>query len=209
MNLLSFIETRKLLKKYGININDTEIFKNKEEAAQFAKKIGFPVVLKVYSEKVIHKVEKNAVITNIQNKEELENSFMLLDKKFKNKEGILVQKQFKGKEIVIGLNYDKTFGPVIMAGLGGIFIEILNDVSFRVCPITKKDALQMLKELKGFNALLNFRGSKKVDINKIIGLLMNLSSLMLKEENILSVDFNPIFATEKEINVADFRIITK
>ncbi|HOI60035.1 MAG TPA: acetate--CoA ligase family protein [Candidatus Pacearchaeota archaeon] len=209
MNLLSFKETRILLKKYNIDIKNTKLFLKEKEALDFAKKIGFPVVLKVYSDKVIHKTEENAVATNIQNEKELKDQFSFLNKKFKEKEGIIVQKQFKGRELVIGLNHDNTFGPVIMVGFGGIFIEVLNDVSFRACPISKKDSLDMLKELKGYKILLDFRGSKKVDIDKLVNLLIDLSNLILKEENIFSIDFNPIFINEKEINIADFRIIVK
>lgn len=209
MNLLSFEETKSLLSKYDINIKDTQLFLKEDEALNFAKKIGFPVVLKVYSDKVIHKTEENAVIVNIKDEQEFKNNFSLLNKKFKEKEGIIVQKQFKGKELVIGLNQDNTFGPVVMIGLGGIFVEVLNDVSFRVCPVTKNDVLDMLKELKGYKVLLDFRGSKGVDIDKLVNLLLNLSNLILKEESVFSIDFNPIFVNEKEINIADFRIITK
>jgi len=209
MNLLSFKETKQLFKKHNISIKGTGLFEKKQDALIYANKIGFPVVLKVYSDKVIHKTEENAVITNIQNDKEFKKSFTFLDRKFKDKEGIIVQKQFKGRELVIGLNYDKTFGPVIMVGLGGIFVEVLNDVSFRLCPLKKRDAKEMLEELKGYRILQSFRGSKKVNLNKLQELLVNLSKFLLKEKNIHSVDFNPIFIDEKEINIADFRIITK
>jgi succinyl-CoA synthetase beta subunit len=209
MNLLSFKETKQLFRKHNISIKGTGLFEKKQDALIYANKIGFPVVLKVYSDKVIHKTEENAVITNIQNDKEFKKSFTFLDRKFKDKEGIIVQKQFKGRELVIGLNYDKTFGPVIMVGLGGIFVEVLNDVSFRLCPLKKRDAKEMLEELKGYRILQSFRGSKKVNLNKLQELLVNLSKFLLKEKNIHSVDFNPIFIDEKEINIADFRIITK
>ncbi|NMB47436.1 hypothetical protein GYA01_01245 [Patescibacteria group bacterium] len=209
MNLLSFKKTKQLFKKHNISIKGTGLFEKKQDALIYANKIGFPVVLKVYSDKVIHKTEENAVITNIQNDKEFKKSFTFLDRKFKDKEGIIVQKQFKGRELVIGLNYDKTFGPVIMVGLGGIFVEVLNDVSFRLCPLKKRDAKEMLEELKGYRILQSFRGSKKVNLNKLQELLVNLSKFLLKEKNIHSVDFNPIFIDEKEINIADFRIITK
>lgn len=209
MNLLSFKETKALLKNNNINVKDTELFLREKEALSFAKKVGFPVVLKVYSDKVIHKTEEKAVVVNIQNEKEFKKQFSFLNKKFKEKEGILVQKQFKGRELVLGLNHDNTFGPIIMVGLGGIFVEVLNDVSFRVCPIEKKDALEMLKELKGYKILLDFRGDKGIDIDKLADFLMNLSNLILKEENIYSIDLNPIFINEKGINIADFRIIVK
>jgi len=209
MKVLSFIETRNLLKKYNITVRGTELFTEEKEALIYAKKIGFPVVLKVSGEKIIHSTEQNAVIVNIKDEKEFKEVFNALDKKFKDKEGILVQKQFKGKELVIGLNYDQTFGPVIMVGLGGIFVEVLNDVSFRVCPIDKKDALAMLEELKGFKTLLDFRGSKEVDLEKLIELLLNLSNLIIKEEDVHSLDFNPVFVSDTEINIADLLIIKK
>lgn len=209
MKLLEFDKTKSLLKKYNIHIKNTEIFNNKNEAANYAKKIGFPVVLKVYSRHVIHKTEENAIIINIKDESELQKQFLLLDYRFEDEEGIIIQKQFKGRELVVGLNYDQTFGPVIMIGLGGIFVEVLNDVSFRACPLAKKDALEMIKELKGFKILTNFRGKKKVDIDKLAQFLVNLSELGLKEKDVASIDFNPIFINENEIHVADFRIIVK
>lgn len=209
MKLLEFDKTKSLLKKYNIHIKNTEIFNNKNEAANYAKKIGFPVVLKVYSRHVIHKTEENAIIINIKDESELQKQFLLLDYRFEDEEGIIIQKQFKGRELVVGLNYDQTFGPIIMIGLGGIFVEVLNDVSFRACPLAKKDALEMIKELKGFKILTNFRGKKKVDIDKLAQFLINLSELGLKEKDVISIDFNPIFINENEIHVADFRIIVK
>lgn len=209
MNLLDFKASNQLFKKYNIEVKDTGIFQDKESAINFAKKIGFPVILKVFSKKIIHKTEKGAVIINIKNEKELTENFLLLNEKFKDKEGLMLQKQFQGKEIVIGMSRDKVFGPVIMFGLGGIFVEILKDVSFRVCPLSKKDALEMIKELKSFDILMNFRGAKKVNLDKLVLFLVNLSKLALKEKNVESIDFNPVFINENEINVADFRIIVK
>lgn len=209
MNLLNFKDSQELFKKYNIIIKDTDIFNDKESVLKFAKKIGFPVILKVFSDKIVHKTEKGAVITNINDVNELADVYNSLDKKFKDKEGMMVQKQFDGREVVVGMAHDNTFGPIVMFGLGGIFIEILKDVSFRVCPLNKKDALEMIKEIKSFEVLTNFRGKKKVNLNKLAELLLNLSKLALKEKEVVSIDFNPVFLNEKEINIADFRIIIK
>lgn len=209
MKVLTFEETRKLLKKYRISVQGTELFTEIKGALAYAKKVGYPIVLKVAGEKVTHSTEQQAVIVNIQDEEKLKKEFNFLDKKFKEKEGILVQKQFKGRELVVGLNDDPTFGPVIMVGLGGVFVEVLDDVSFRVCPINKKQALEMLKELKGYKILMDFRGSKKVDLDKFIELLLNLSNLIMNEENIHSVDFNPVFVSNSGVNIADLLIIKK
>lgn len=209
MNLLNFKDSKELFKKYNIEVKNTEIFNDKESVLRFAKKIGFPVILKVFSDKIVHKTEKGAVVTNINDAKELETVFNDLDKKFKDKEGMMIQKQFDGREIVVGMTHDNTFGPVIMFGLGGIFVEILKDVSFRVCPINKKEALKMIQEIKSFDVLTNFRGKKKVDLNKLADLLINLSKLAVEEKQVVSIDFNPVFINEKEINIADFRIISK
>ncbi|MDD4662006.1 MAG: acetate--CoA ligase family protein [Candidatus Pacebacteria bacterium] len=209
MNLLNFKDSKNLFKKYNIEVKDTEIFNDKESVLKFAKKIGFPVILKVFSDKIVHKTEKGAVVTNINDIKELENVFDELDKKFKDKEGMMIQKQFDGREVVVGMTHDNTFGPIVMFGLGGIFVEILKDVSFRVCPINKNEALKMIQEIKSFDVLTNFRGKKKVNLSKLADLLINLSKLAVNEKEIVSIDFNPVFINEKEINVADFRIIIK
>jgi len=114
---------------------------------------------------------------------------------------------FYGNEVAIGMNRDDQFGPTIMFGLGGIFIEILKDVSLRVAPINKNEALEMIKEIKGFKILDGARGNKKANINTLVDILVNVSNLSLKEEQIKSIDFNPVIVNESKALVADFRII--
>jgi succinyl-CoA synthetase beta subunit len=199
MEILSFEETRNLLLKYKLPFCRTEIFNSKEKALAFAKQIGFPIVLKVHAQKIFHKSEIGGVRVNIKNEEEFIASWDEIEKNIqgKNIEGILVQEMVKGSEIAIGMKRDSQFGPVLMFGLGGIFIEIIKDVAFRIAPIS----------IEGFEVLNGARGKKKVDLEKIAGMIINLSNLSMKEEKIQTIDFNPVMVTDKQALITDFRII--
>ncbi|MFA5009581.1 MAG: acetate--CoA ligase family protein [Candidatus Paceibacterota bacterium] len=209
MEILSFEETKKILKKYKIPFCRTEIFNSQEKALAFAEKIKFPVVLKIHSRIIFHKSDIGGVKTGIQNSEEFNQAWKEIstNSQLKNIEGILVQEMVKGSELVLGMKRDNQFGPIVMFGLGGIFIEILKDVSFRIAPIDKKQAIEMVKEIKGYRLLEGYRGKKGIDIKKLTDLLIKISNLAIKEKNILSLDFNPIMANDKEVLVADFRLI--
>lgn len=209
MEILSFEETKKLLVKYKLPFCRTEIFNSKEKALSYAEKLGFPVVLKVHAQKIFHKSEMGGVKVNIQNKEEFEKAWEEIQKNVegKNIEGILVQEMLKGNEVAVGMKRDSQFGPVLMFGLGGIFIEIIKDVSFRIAPIDKKEAMEMIKETKGFKILEGARGRKKADLDKIAEIIVGLSNFSTKEENIKSIDFNPVMVDGSRACIADFRII--
>jgi len=209
MEILSFEETKKILLKYKLPFCRTEIFNSKEKALAFAKQIGFPVVLKIHAQKIFHKSEIGGVKINIKNEEEFILSWDQIEKNIqgKNIEGILVQEMVSGNEIAIGMKRDNQFGPVLMFGLGGIFIEIIKDVALRIAPIGIEGAIQMIKEIKGFEILNGARGKKKVDLIKIAEMIVNLSILSMKEEKIQSIDFNPVMVTDKQAMITDFRII--
>lgn len=209
MEILSFEETRRLLLKYKLPFCRTEIFNSKEKATAFAEKLGFPVVLKVHAQKIFHKSEIGGVKTNIQNKEEFDKAWDEIEKNIrgKNIEGMLVQEMCSGNEVALGMKRDPQFGPVLLFGLGGIFIEIIKDVSLRVAPIDKEEALKMIKETKGVKILEGARGKKRADLENIAEMLVNLSALSIKEKNIQSIDFNPVMVEGNKACIADFRII--
>jgi acetyl-CoA synthetase (ADP-forming) len=209
MEILSFEETKQLLTKYKIPVCKTEIFNSKEKALAFADKIGYPVVLKIHAQKIFHKSELGGVKTNILNKEEFNNAWEEIKENIKGKniEGILVQEMLSGNEVALGMKNDEQFGPVIMFGLGGIFIEIIKDVSFRLAPIARKEALEMIQETKGYKILKGARGGKEADIESIVEMIVNFSKLSAKEINVKSIDFNPVIVNDKKALVADFRII--
>jgi len=206
MPLLNFQQTKKLLLKYKIPIFQTEIFNSEKKAEKFGKKIGYPVVLKIFSSTILHKTDIGGVKTNIKNNKELKNAFSDLIK-IKRIEGILVQKMGKGKEIILGMKRDFQFGPVLMFGLGGIFVEALKDVSFRICPVSKKEAMRMIKEINGYPILKGQRREKPADIKKLVQIITKLSELSLKEKNVKEIDLNPIMINEKGAWAADFKFI--
>jgi acetyl-CoA synthetase (ADP-forming) len=209
MEILSFEETKKLLAKYKLPLCQTEIFNSKEKAAAYANKIGYPVVLKVHAQKIFHKSEVGGVKVNIKNDEELYSAWDGITRNIqgKNIEGLLVQEMVSGNEMAVGMKRDEQFGPVLMFGLGGIFIEVIQDVSLRIAPIGKKEALEMVREIRGYKILEGYRGKDPVNIDEIADIMVNISNLSVNEEQISSIDFNPVIANKKGVWIADLRII--
>lgn len=213
MNLLGFEKTKQLLVEYKIPFCESYLVSSKSEALKASKKIGFPVVLKIVSPDILHKTDIGAVKTGIENEQELEKSFQQILCSVKKKrpqaeiEGVLVQEQIQGTEVVIGMKKDRTFGPVLMFGLGGVLVEVLKDVAFRVAPITKTQGLEMIKEIKGFKVLKGFRGKKPVNLDTITEILVKVSNLSLKEKEIKEIDLNPVMVNEKRALVVDPRFL--
>lgn len=213
MHKLSYDQTEKLLQRFRIPHVSQGLAKTEKEAIQKAKKFGFPVVMKVSSPQIIHKTESGGIILNVQNEGEVSAAYKKISKNVKASqgkatiEGIIVQKQIQGKEVIIGSKIDPSFGPVIMFGLGGIFVEVLQDVAFRLVPIEKKDAEEMIREIKGYPVLAGIRGEKPVNIKKIEELLLAISSLVQKNPSIKELDINPVLVNEKEALPVDVRII--
>ncbi|MBU4241616.1 MAG: acetate--CoA ligase family protein [Nanoarchaeota archaeon] len=206
---LDYKEAHKVLKEYQIDFPKYEMAASKKEAVRIAKNLGFPVVLKITSQKIIHKSDVKGVKLDLRNTEEVEKAYDEIMSKVSNKDidGILVQKMILGNYILIGMKRDESFGPVIAFGLGGIFVEVMKDVSFRIAPITTKDAKEMIKEIKGHKLLEGFRGSEKVDFDKLVELLLNVSKLSMENKDIKEIDFNPVVVNSKEAMVVDVRFI--
>jgi succinyl-CoA synthetase beta subunit len=207
MKALGFKKTEQLLSRYGIPLCPSRLAVEKSEALAFAEETGYPAVLKVSSLEPIHKTDLGLVKTGIRDKKELEEAWDELSAKKVKKEGILVQKQLSGVEVAAGMKRDPQFGPVLMFGLGGIMVELLKDVSFRIAPLKKKDVQEMMKETKGYQLLTGFRSHKAVDMEKLTAVFLSLSELSLKESEIKEVDLNPVIANEKGAWVADPRFI--
>ena len=213
MNVLNFNQVKEILLEYKIPFCKSYLAGSKKEALNFAKRTGHPLVLKISSPDILHKTDVGGVKIGIENERDLKRAFdeilfSLKEKKPKAKiEGMLIQKQIFGKEVVVGMKRDLAFGPVLMFGLGGIFVEILNDVAFRVAPISKREALKMIREIKSFKILKGFRGEKPVNVEKIAEIIVKVSKLSLKEEKIQEIDLNPIIANEKGAQVVDARVL--
>ncbi len=212
--ILTEDKAKKILKEHSIPVPKEELAENEEKAVEIAKKIGFPVVLKLISPDVLHRSDAKAIVLNVKNEEEVKEKFKEIIKNAKNFnphakiEGVLVQEMLpQGREVIVGLIKDPQFGHVVMFGLGGIFVEILKDVSFRVAPINKKEALKMIKEIKGYKILEGTRGISPSDIDAIADIIVKVSELGVKMPEIKELDINPLFAYEKGAVAVDCRII--
>ena len=211
---LTELESREILEYYKLPLVKGQLIKSIEESKKFIDEVGYPVVLKVVSPEIIHKTEVGGVIINIQNEKQLYDAYNDILKNVKTKmpkariDGLFVQEMIPSSfEVMVGGKYDNTFGQTIAFGLGGIYVEVYEDVSFRIVPITEKDALNMIKETKAYKILGGYRGKKPADIRALIDILMKTSKMLDSNPEIKELDMNPIFALSDRAVAIDARII--
>ncbi len=207
-------EAKEVIKAYGIPVTKYKVAKTPEEAEKFAEEIGYPVVMKIVSRDVVHKSDAGGVKVNLKNVEEVKKAYKDIEQNVKKAvsnykfEGMLIQEFApEGREIIVGMTKDPQFGPALAFGLGGIFVEVLKDVSFRVAPITRYDAEEMMKEIKGYPILEGVRGQPPVDMDAIIQILLNVSKLVMEHPEIDEMDLNPIITYPDGAKTVDARII--
>ncbi len=203
--ILEYTKQEKLLKKYNLKTAPSFFVKNKKDALLAVSKIGYPVVFKIFSKDCLHRTEVKGVITNIDSLKKAKDSFDKL-KSIKGIDGIIIQKQIDGVEFVVGVKKDNVFGPVVMFGTGGIFVELFNDVSFRLAPFNKGVALSMIDSIKGKKILDGFRGLPKIKKEDVADLLVK-TSLLASREQFSEIDFNPVIINEKGAFICDIKII--
>ncbi len=207
---LTDLEVNKVLSSYGIHMPKFTIVKSLEDAVRFTDQKNYPVVLKVSSPEVVHKSDVGGVIIDIRNEAELVRGYMRmqenlkkLPKQLENYEIMIQEMSTGGKELIIGTSYAPSFGPLIMVGLGGIYVEIMKDVNFRIFPITDIDASDMLTSLKGFQLLKGVRGDKGIHIESVVETLQRLSQMVGDFPCISEMDMNPYMAhADKEKSMA-------
>lgn len=199
-----------LMKKHRIPFAQTIEFKKEKELEIGIKKIGFPCVLKANCLSSFHKTEKGFVKI-AENRQELEKALEQMKKSIKKNKaktnGFLLQRKAEGMELIIGAKKDKQFGNILLFGLGGIFAEIMKDVSIRICPINEKTAFEMMQEIKGKELLNGYRNTKAINKKSLARIMISLSKLMEKNNRIKEIDLNPIIASEKKCIAIDTRII--
>lgn len=212
--LLTEIEAKEWLKGAGIPVVETKLATSKTEAVEIAKKLGFPVALKIVSPDVVHKSDAGGVKLKLDNGTQVAKAYTeimaSIKKHYPKAEiiGVSVQKMAKpGIEIIIGMTKDAQFGPVIMFGLGGVLVEVLKDVSFRIVPLEKRDAAEMITEIKGFPILKGYRGQDPADIPYLEDLIVKVSDFVDKNPEIKELDLNPVFAYKDGAIAVDARII--
>ena len=212
--LLTEIEAKELLKTAGVSVVETKLAVSREQAIEISQKLGFPVALKIASADVIHKTDAGGVKLGLKTATQVGKAYddimRAITKAFPQAkiEGVSVQTMAKpGVEVIIGMSKDAQFGPVLMFGLGGIFVEILKDVAFRIVPLEKRDAAEMVHEIKGFPLLQGYRGSEPVDIVNLENILLKVSEFVEKTPEIKELDLNPIFAYKDGAVAVDARVI--
>lgn len=194
-------EAEDFLSKNGFPVVEASLFSNNKKAYIYAKKLKFPVVLKISGK--LHKSDLNGVKVNVR-EEDFLNEFDNLKKITKK---VMVQECLDGKQVILGIKKDQTFGHALLFGMGGIFVETLKDVSFRVCPVEKKDIGEMITEIEGYPILAGIRGEKPVNFNEIKNILLKLCKLSKKYNNIEELDINPLIVNHKEAKIVDARIV--
>jgi len=212
-NLLE-TESRELLKEYHISLPEAELADSIEKAIEIGNAMGYPLALKVVSPDIIHKSDAGGIKLGLNNQEDIKTAFKEIltnAEKVVKKErilGTLISPMAeKGQECIIGMIRDDQFGPVIMFGLGGIFVEVLKDVSFRVAPLAAEDIDEMVEEIKGYKILTGIRGEQPKDIDAIKDILVRLSEIVIDNPEIKEIDLNPVIVHEKGASIVDSRVI--
>lgn len=215
-NILLENEAREVLGYAGIPMAKGKVVDSLDGAVKAAEEIGYPVVLKVVSEDVIHKVDVGGIAVNLEDQYEVEEAYQSIHSHVKNRKpeakirGISVAEMVEGgEEVVIGGMIDPSFGPVVMFGLGGIYVEILKDVVFRIAPLTKDEAQEMLLDIKTYPVLLGARGKKRRDLKSLAEIISRVGYLMYKVKEINDIDLNPVAALEKGAKALDVAISLK
>ena len=211
---LTEIESKDFLKEAGIPVVESELARTKKEVVELSRKTGFPVVMKVISPDVIHKSDSGGVKLGLKNVTQAAAAYSEILSSVKKHypkakiQGVSIQKMARpGVEVIVGMTKDAQFGPVLMFGIGGILVEVLKDVSFRVVPLTKRDAREMIKEIKGYPLLEGYRGQEPADIPYLEDLILKVSEFVDKNTEIKELDLNPLFAYKEGAVAVDARII--
>ncbi len=212
--ILTEIEAKQILSELGIHCTTTKLAATRDEAVTLSEEMGYPVVLKISSVDITHKSDAGGVKVNLTTREEMEAAYDQIMASAKAQfpdadiEGISVQPMAKqGIELIMGMIKDANFGPVVMFGLGGVLVEVLKDVSFRIAPLEKDDCSEMIDEIKGKKLLEGYRGQDSADIACLEETLLKLSEFVNSTAGIMEIDMNPVFAYKDGAVVVDARII--
>jgi acetyl-CoA synthetase (ADP-forming) len=206
---LSEYESKQVLAEYQIPVTKEVLVDDAKALARAVQEIGYPVVLKGCSSDIAHKTEKGLIRVDIRNEEEASSAFEeIMGNMSGPEDAVLVQEMVKGqRELVIGLTRDAQFGPCVMFGLGGIFTEILKDISFRVVPLEKRDALDMMRDIKGHKILDAVRGMEAADLDILADILIKVGQIGLENEKVKEIDINPVIISGSKPVAVDALVV--
>ena len=212
--ILDEIQCKRVLKSAGIKVTLPVLAASKKDAVAAAEKMGYSVAMKIVSPQITHKSDIGGVKLKLRNKADVGKAYDEIMAAVRKKaaraqiDGVSIQKMAQpGLELVIGMTRDPQFGPMLMFGLGGTSVEILKDVAFRITPLTRQDAKEMIRQIKGYRLLEGYRGQPPVDIEYLEDMLMKLSAFIEENPEIKEMDINPLFAYKKGAVAVDARII--
>ena len=212
--LLNEVESKQLLQDAGIPVASARLARSREDAVRVAGEIGFPVVMKVLSEDVPHKSDAGGVVLNVADGEAAAAAYDRIMQNVQTAvpgariDGISVQQQARpGTEVIVGMTTDAQFGPVLMFGLGGVLVEVLKDVAFRIVPLEPRDAGEMVHEIKGAPLLDGYRGAEPADTAALERLLLQVSEFVQAHPEIAEIDLNPVFAYRDGALAVDARVV--
>ncbi len=211
---LGDMEAREVIAAYGILVPDSRLAHSPDEAVKLANAIGYPVVMKIISPDILHKSDVGGVKVGIVNPTEVRDAYDLITYRARRFMpdadiwGVSVQQMVPtGKEIIIGVNRDPQFGPLIMFGMGGIYVEVLKDVTFRLAPLSRQDAEEMIREIRTYRLLRGVRGEPPVDFQALTEVLLRVSQLVTDFPEIVELDINPLMALEDRAVAVDMRLV--
>ncbi len=207
-------EAKTICQEYDIRVTRFRVAKTLEEAVKFSGEVGYPVVLKIVSPDIIHKSDIGGVMLNLETSLDVETAYRTILTNVKNHKpnaevfGVLVQEMAPpSTEVIIGAIKDDQFGPSVMFGLGGIFVEVLKDVVFRIAPVARQEAEAMITEIKGYPVLNGYRNQPPLDTDAIADMIVNTSNLVTAHREIKELDLNPVMVYEKGAIAVDARVI--
>lgn len=206
---LSEYESKQILKAYNIPVSKEILIDNADQLPEALNKIGYPLVIKGCSNEISHKTESGMVHLDIRNQDEAHSAYNNIFTQMKgDRKQVIVQEMIKGqRELMVGMTRDPEYGPCVMFGLGGIFTEVLNDTLFRIAPLEKEDALDMMNEIKGYKILESVRGMKSVDKDSLAEILVSIGQIGIENEKIQEIDINPIIMRAGEPVAVDALMI--
>ena len=211
---LNEVEAKQLLASAGVPVAETQLAITADEAVNAAEEIGYPVVMKIVSPEIAHKSDVGGVVVGVENSDDVRSVFAEINRSVADKapqaeiDGVAIQAMVpQGTEIIVGSTTDEQFGPVMMFGLGGVFVEILEDVAFRIVPLEPKDASDIVREIKGFPLLDGARGREKADLDSLENLILKVTNLVDENPQIAELDLNPVFAYSDGVVAVDAHIV--
>jgi acyl-CoA synthetase (NDP forming) len=212
--ILTEVEAKQMLEAGGVPVSPARLAKTADEAAKVAAELGFAAVLKIVSPQITHKSDVGGVALGLASADDVRAAFDRIVASAKQHvpnatiDGVAVQRmERQGIEVIVGVTKDPQFGPVLMFGLGGVLVEVLKDVAFRVIPIEQRDAQQIIEDIKGYPVLQGYRGQDPADISALQALLLKVSSFIESHPEVAELDLNPVFAYKDGAIAVDARIV--